>query len=528
MDSLAAYHQNKNSFPSGSKNALIASIGYHSSHLVPIFDNQLIPQAVRRINLGGYNCVYSLQKLLEMKYPCHAEMFNYSFAADILHRFGSFSFNYRTDSTKWKDPKYASENSQPIQLPFSKVGADEIQAAIDKKHQKVERLKEFRRRKLETELNESSEKLQKLKEINDLVTSDRHSSAITKRLKELDIETVEDIDTEMSSLSEHIDNLNEKLSAIQESKTKNSDSNSNSTTDDDPFAPEVVGPSQVGPDSTQRFKGRCKLAYEALCSQAIWLQSIRNKHARVSKQRQQRMSKLELAAEFGIRQGISSILDSSDAPQELQQDPAELSTGRGGAPMTERRRMQLEKIRAMTSELQSNRLPSSATTPKRSAKKPKNSQPKKGKKGKKPSEEPDTAAFEAEQIDNLSYQEQDEFEEVIEEDPASQSSAEEAEEVASKRKRQSSCTNIPVVRRSHFEILEEDAGTVSESERDQLAIYEAILALYDPNTVRDIASTDYQVNIEDYYTIKLETEPIRLVLLIVEINQTIQIHRDSI
>lgn len=59
--------------------ALIINCGYHTTHILPVINNQVDPTRSRRINVGGIHILNYLHRLLQLKYPAH-------FAAITLSR----------------------------------------------------------------------------------------------------------------------------------------------------------------------------------------------------------------------------------------------------------------------------------------------------------------------------------------------------------------------------------------------------------------------------------------------------------
>jgi hypothetical protein len=51
--------------------ALIINCGYHTTHILPLINNQIDPTRSRRINVGGIHIINYLHRLLQLKYPAH-------------------------------------------------------------------------------------------------------------------------------------------------------------------------------------------------------------------------------------------------------------------------------------------------------------------------------------------------------------------------------------------------------------------------------------------------------------------------
>lgn len=67
IDSLLSYSNNVKNLDC----ALIISVGYHCTHIIPFVDGHIDPSRCKRIDIGGYHITYYLHKLLQLKYPAH-------------------------------------------------------------------------------------------------------------------------------------------------------------------------------------------------------------------------------------------------------------------------------------------------------------------------------------------------------------------------------------------------------------------------------------------------------------------------
>lgn len=75
IDSLFSLSQNK--CEAGS--SLVISIGYQSTHILPVIEGTVDWAHCRRIDIGGFHITGFLHRLLQLKYPSH-------FAAITLSR----------------------------------------------------------------------------------------------------------------------------------------------------------------------------------------------------------------------------------------------------------------------------------------------------------------------------------------------------------------------------------------------------------------------------------------------------------
>uniref|UniRef100_T1GGI9 Uncharacterized protein n=1 Tax=Megaselia scalaris TaxID=36166 RepID=T1GGI9_MEGSC len=79
IDSLCSYK--RNNIP---KDSLIVSFGYHSVHVIPVLNNKVIYTKVRRLNLGGFNMINYINRLMQLKYPVHLTAITLGKMEDLL------------------------------------------------------------------------------------------------------------------------------------------------------------------------------------------------------------------------------------------------------------------------------------------------------------------------------------------------------------------------------------------------------------------------------------------------------------
>lgn len=120
IDSLFSWHHHKvetntiDTFHS----ALIISIGYHNTHVIPVLNGKIQLDKVRRLNVGGFHMLTYLLRLLQMKYPAHCNAITITRIENILHNYGKVAFDYMSTLRQWDKEEYYNENVQRIQLPY--------------------------------------------------------------------------------------------------------------------------------------------------------------------------------------------------------------------------------------------------------------------------------------------------------------------------------------------------------------------------------------------------------------------------
>lgn len=116
VDALFAYHYAQSN---PQENSLIISIGHHTMQIIPVINNKTIFENARRINMGGFHVVSFLHRILQLKYPAHANAITLSRAEELLHSICLVANNYREELTKWTDADYYEKSTKRIQLPYN-------------------------------------------------------------------------------------------------------------------------------------------------------------------------------------------------------------------------------------------------------------------------------------------------------------------------------------------------------------------------------------------------------------------------
>lgn len=114
IDSLFSFAQNNQG-----KNGLIVSIGYHTIHVIPILDGIAQYTKIRRINLGGFQIITFLHRLLQLKYPVHVNAISLSRIEWLLHTHCSVAYDYFAELKKWSCLEFYEKNVKKIQLPYN-------------------------------------------------------------------------------------------------------------------------------------------------------------------------------------------------------------------------------------------------------------------------------------------------------------------------------------------------------------------------------------------------------------------------
>ncbi|CAH8461463.1 unnamed protein product [Schistosoma rodhaini] len=282
----------------------------------------------------------------------------------------------------------------------------------------------------------------------------------------------------------------------------------------------------------------------------LWLNSLRDRRVYVSKKRAQRQSRVDLATQIGLHTNDQFDIG-SDPDNFTIQSRSTLGTqpgisannsGRNGLSsdstnpgiyrpdddkyddskkvLTERRRMQLEKIRAMAAELKPSRgrsrgngrgiRPGAAS---RGSLKPR------GRCRSLRTEndsrvsplETNAVAYENDTLDDensdlLVFDESVEMEQINSSNSLNRLWDPDADENTNE---DSSLSIVTKKTNVISDYRTDNTGDESENERDQLAVIDSLLALYDPEASKDLGVTDLRVDLDQFYQIHVDTELMR-------------------
>ncbi|XP_075166642.1 actin-related protein 5 [Haematobia irritans] len=151
IDSVLSWQHNRQT---NEDNSLIINFGYHTTHVVPILNGHLKHDKARRLNLGGFQMVSYLYRLLQMKYPAHLNAISWTRMEDIFHNHSFVALDYLEELRKWDNLDYYNANVKKIQLPYTAPAAPNPMAA----EEKLKKRKEMARRLVEANQKRLREK----------------------------------------------------------------------------------------------------------------------------------------------------------------------------------------------------------------------------------------------------------------------------------------------------------------------------------------------------------------------------------
>lgn len=114
IDSLLSFAHNNLG-----ENGLIVSLGYYTVHIIPVLNGMAQYTKIRRINLGGFQVITFLHRLLQLKYPVHVNAISLSRIEWLLHTHCSVAYDYLEELRKWSKLQFYEQNVKIIQLPFN-------------------------------------------------------------------------------------------------------------------------------------------------------------------------------------------------------------------------------------------------------------------------------------------------------------------------------------------------------------------------------------------------------------------------
>lgn len=114
IDSVLSF---KHNIPNDS--GLIVSVGYYTVYIIPVLNGAVQHTKMRRINVGGFQIITFLHRLLQLKYPVHVNAISLSRVEWLLHTHCSVALDYLDELKKWSSLSFYEKNVKIIQLPFN-------------------------------------------------------------------------------------------------------------------------------------------------------------------------------------------------------------------------------------------------------------------------------------------------------------------------------------------------------------------------------------------------------------------------
>ncbi|KAG5896443.1 hypothetical protein JTB14_022522 [Gonioctena quinquepunctata] len=213
IDSLFAY---KFTQAKPLEDALIISLGYQTCHVIPVIGNETIFENTRRLNIGGWNVITFLHRILQLKYPAHAAAVTLSRAEELLHTICAVAPDYREELSKWTDTEYYEASTTKIQLPYTSISntsALTLEQQKERKRELARRLTEINARKREERLAEDQDKLSQLLEIQEIIDFGAEKDEVENILAEYELKSVPELQKSIANLNMRIEKTKQKICA---------------------------------------------------------------------------------------------------------------------------------------------------------------------------------------------------------------------------------------------------------------------------------------------------------------------------
>ncbi|XP_068119660.1 LOW QUALITY PROTEIN: actin-related protein 5 [Hyperolius riggenbachi] len=193
------YHKKKDAFPNS---GVIVSSGYHCTHVLPLLNGRLDAgcKNCKRINIGGFQAVTYLHRLMQLKYPGHLSAITLSRMEESLHEHCYIPDDYMEEV---RCPDYYEQNVHKLQLPFSSkllgsaVPSEEKQ---ERRQQQLKRLQELNARRREEKLQQDQERLERLLYVQELFGGGQLEQ-FHKALVELNMDSAEELQSYIHKLN---------------------------------------------------------------------------------------------------------------------------------------------------------------------------------------------------------------------------------------------------------------------------------------------------------------------------------------
>lgn len=112
-DAMSSWYQAYKNTPNFDTGVVI-EIGYQMTHVVPIIGGQIDMENVRRVAVGGYHLDYFMLRLLQLKYPIHANVISLSRAEEVVQSHTQIASDYRELCLQWTDIPFYDKMVQYI------------------------------------------------------------------------------------------------------------------------------------------------------------------------------------------------------------------------------------------------------------------------------------------------------------------------------------------------------------------------------------------------------------------------------
>lgn len=169
VDSLFSFY-GYNTKPKGLY-GIVASLGYNTTHILPIVRSKFDARHAKRINVGTLHMINFLQRLLQLKYPAHASVITPSRAEILFQEHMYFSQYFMDDIRLWEKESYCKNNSHIVQLPYVPLpgSSSNNTGKMEKCHTLLKRVQAIRLKQRAEKLVFDEERLQEYLTVQELL-----------------------------------------------------------------------------------------------------------------------------------------------------------------------------------------------------------------------------------------------------------------------------------------------------------------------------------------------------------------------
>lgn len=201
-------------------NGLVISCGNHTTHVIPILNNKVVADKVRRINLGGFHMINFLHRVMQLKYPVHVNAITQSRIEELLYGHCSIAFDYIDKLKQWAQLDYYEQHVLKVQLPFNQAPSNvpvlTADQKLEKKRDLARRLTEINARRREEKLAEDEDQLNILLNVRELYEEDEEENEeFEDALKENQIEDLEELEKLITTISSKIEKTKTKMANLE-------------------------------------------------------------------------------------------------------------------------------------------------------------------------------------------------------------------------------------------------------------------------------------------------------------------------
>eukprot|EP00037_Helgoeca_nana_P019305 m.188028 g.188028 ORF g.188028 m.188028 type:complete len:623 (+) comp24807_c0_seq1:63-1931(+) len=196
---------------------LVVSLGYESTSVMPVLGGRLDSTRSSRIELGGFQFLQTMYKLIQLKRPGLGGL-TYPRIRQLVDKHTYFAADYGTELDRWADPLFARQHNVCVQMPFD---ADAVTAAVDstretaaeleRRHEgNALRLKDMHRQRRQGKLQNLRPRVRQLQLLRDEI-ADLEEEESAAALVRNGIESIVDLNAELAQSERDLEQMEDKV-----------------------------------------------------------------------------------------------------------------------------------------------------------------------------------------------------------------------------------------------------------------------------------------------------------------------------